>query len=212
MRVPEGFTEGEVLAAIENAVKVLAPSFTFGIYDLEDVQQEARMEGCRVLERYDPRRDASGRPTRPLENFVYTCIRNRLIRLKRDKLRRTDPPCLLCHHGQGGRSQHPDGQFCKGYLEWRKRNDSKSGLMRPMSLNSRRRGPEEDWDAAGAVVDDAARPVEDTAEASELRRRIDELMPVELRGAYLKMLAGKPVAKSRRLQVEEVVRDALAGG
>lgn len=189
------------MAAIENAVKILAPSFTFGIYDLADVQQEARMEGWRVLARYDPRPDRQGRPTRPLDNYIYTCTRNRLIRLRRDKLRRNDPPCLLCHQAEGSRSLHESGEFCPKYLEWRKRNDTKSSLMRPLDLDR--------------IADERERntrlpsDVEETAGVNEMVRLIDERLDVELRATYLQMRAGKAVPKSRRVQVENAVREIL---
>jgi len=40
MNLPRGYTEQQVLEAIEVVVNSLAPSFVFGFYDLEDVRQE----------------------------------------------------------------------------------------------------------------------------------------------------------------------------
>lgn len=190
MKLPPGVSEQQVLDAIENAVKILAPSFTFGIYDIEDVKQEARLEGWRVIGRYDA--------TRPLDNFIYTCIRNRLIRLKRDKLRRNDPPCQVCHQSTGHRSQHEDGQFCPRYLAWRKRNEAKASLMRPLDLDH---------------VSDAARRESEVAQeagVNEMLALIDRHLDVDLRADYLRMRAGKSVAKARRMAVEAAVREILS--
>src|SRR5690348_1481836 len=111
MTVPPGMTEAEVLEAIEKAVNALASSFTFGIYDIDDIKQQGRLYALQALatEKYDP--------SRPLPNFLYAHIRNRLINLKRDKLHRNDPPCKECASGE---PCQPDGH-CKKFLEWRKR-------------------------------------------------------------------------------------------
>lgn len=60
----------------------LAPKFTFGFYDLDDIKQEAITLGMDALSRWDGKR--------PLENFIHTHIRNRLNTLKRDKYYRAD--------------------------------------------------------------------------------------------------------------------------
>lgn len=193
MNLPAGVTEQQVLDAIENAVRILAPSFTFGIYDLEDVKQEARMEGLRVMKKYDP--------SRPLENFLYSCIRNKLIRLKRDEFRRNDPPCLLCHHAEGKVSKHEDGQFCKKYVDWKKRNDAKANLMRPLGIDHISDQGEESTRRESEVPE--------TAELNEMLRLIDEHLDVELRAVYLQMRANRPVPKSRRVAVEKAVREIL---
>lgn len=54
----------------------LAPKYTFGYLDVDDIQQEAIILGYEALPRYDKKR--------PLENFIYTHISNRLKTFKRD--------------------------------------------------------------------------------------------------------------------------------
>ncbi len=197
MNLPPGVTEDQVLAAIENAVRILAPSFTFGIYDLEDIKQEARMMGLEAMDRYDPER--------PLENFLYSHIRNRLSNLKRNKYRRNDPPCLLCHHAEGNRSLHETGEFCRCYVEWKKRNDSKANIMRPLDIDHIA-----DENESNTMMPSE---VEETVELNEMLHLIDEHLDVDLRAAYLQLRAGKSVPKARRAQVEaairEILRDAL---
>lgn len=190
MELPEGITEQQLMEAIENAVRILGPSFTFGIYELEDIRQEAMLEGMRVIARYDA--------SRPLDNFIYTCVRNRLIRLKRDKLRRNDFPCKLCHAAEGNRSLHEDGQFCQKHLAWKKRNDAKAHLMRPLGLDHH---DEEKSRHEEAVVS--------KVELREILSIIDEHLDVDLRATYLQMRAGKSVPPARRLAVENAVREIL---
>lgn len=57
--------------------KRTATKFTFPNYTIEDLIQEAYIMGMEGLQRWDGRR--------PLENFLSTHIKNRLINLKRDK-------------------------------------------------------------------------------------------------------------------------------
>lgn len=195
MNLPPGVTEQQVLDAIENAIRILGPSFTFGIYDIDDIRQEAMLEGFRVMQRYDA--------SRPLDNYIYTCLRNRLIRLKRDKLRRNDPPCQICHQSQGNRSLHDDGQFCPKYLAWKKRNEAKANLMRPFDL-----------DHAIDFGENNTRLESDAVEQAELKETlalIDANLDVNLRATYLQMRAGKSVPKARREAVENAVREILRG-
>ncbi len=190
MRFPAGVSEKDVLDAIENAVRLLAPSFAFGIYGVDDIKQEGRKFGLEAMSRYDTKR--------PLENFLYSHIRNRLINLKRDEYRRSDAPCLLCHAAEGGRSKHASGEFCRTYVEWKKRNDTKASLMQPLNLEYF--ANEENSREATA---------EDTVELNEMLRIIDEQLEVELRSTYLQMRAGKKVPKVRRLKVEQAVQEIL---
>lgn len=188
--VPPGKTEDQVLEAIENAVRLLAPSFVFGYFSLEDIQQEARMMGLEAMERYDN--------VRPLENFLYRHIFNRLINFQRDNWKRNESPCDECHGGvfcSGSDGTQP----CKKYRAWLRRNSDKASLMRPLDLDH---APGEGARQEGTVEEDVVR--------EELLRRIDEELPVELRGYYLKMKAGVSVPKSRREQVEGAIREILS--
>lgn len=67
----------EVLETIRQIAKKLAPKYTFGYYDTEDIEQEAILIGCEGMSRYDP--------SRPLENFLYVHMNNRLKTFKRNK-------------------------------------------------------------------------------------------------------------------------------
>lgn len=195
MKIPPGQTEQSVVDAIEKVVSVLAPSFVFGPYDLDDIRQQGRLFALQVLDkdRYDP--------ARPLENFLYTHVRNRLLNLRRDKLRRNDPPCKRCHSGNP--CEEAEGHVCDKYAAWLARNQAKADLLRPLDLTN--------------ISEDKVRrtrvtsSVQEDAELSEFVKRIDEQLPVEFRSTFLQMRAGVSVPKSRRQQVEAAMKEILRG-
>lgn len=82
MKIPKNMTEDQVVDIITNVAHRLAPKFTFAFYETEDIEQEAFMLGVEALGRYDD--------TKPLENFLYTHISNRLKNFKRDNYYRFD--------------------------------------------------------------------------------------------------------------------------
>jgi DNA-directed RNA polymerase specialized sigma24 family protein len=190
MNYPHNLTETEVMAAMDKAIALLAQTFVFGYFDSNDIRQEAYIFGLEALPRYDP--------GRPLENFLYTHIKNRLINFKRDKYHRTDPPCKICaEHGK-----HQDGSICPKYTAWKKRNASKQNLMRPQDIQTA-----DDSDRSmkmnQSVVDDV-----NIIECLEL---IDLHLDVELRSTYIRMRYGESVPKAKRLKVEEAVKEILSG-
>lgn len=191
MNIPPGYSEHQVLEAIERAVAILAPGFVFGHYDVEDVKQEGRMAAVKAVEsgKYDP--------ARPLENFVYTAVRNALVNLKRDKFHRTDPPCRACHAGDHCCLPGP----CKKYADWSARNADKANIARPLGLDYVADEKERRTRVAPAAEADV--------EVAELVARIDAELPVELRQVYLQMRAGVSVPRTKRAQVEQAVRTIL---
>ena len=82
MKIPEGINEDEAVEVIMRIAKRLAPKYVFASYAVEDIEQEAFLIGIAGLAKYDP--------TRPLENFMYTHISNRLKTFKRDNYYRLD--------------------------------------------------------------------------------------------------------------------------
>lgn len=82
MHTPEGMTEDEVVRIISKISNRLAPKYVFAGYDVEDIKQEAFIIGITGLKKYDS--------SRPLENFMYTHINNRLKTFKRDNYYRLD--------------------------------------------------------------------------------------------------------------------------
>lgn len=82
MKIPHNLSEQEVIAIITRIARRLAPKFVFASYDIEDIFQEAFIIGIDGLEKYDS--------SRPLANFMFTHISNRLKNFKRDNYFRLD--------------------------------------------------------------------------------------------------------------------------
>lgn len=191
-------TEREVLDAIEKAVCILASSFAFGFYDVDDIKQHGRLEAIKVLgkKKYDP--------SRPFENFIYSHIKKRYINLRRDKFRRSDPPCRPCHAGEWCNGSNA----CEKYRVWKARNDSKANLMRPVHIG----GTSESASETEYLDRSRTEPmVEQNAETAELLSLIDQELPIEYRAFWKQMLDGHPVPKDRRDLVEQSIREILQG-
>jgi hypothetical protein len=190
--VPEGVTEAEVVAAIEEVSRRLAKQYAFGPYAQDDIKGFVALYSCEALAagRYDR--------NRPLANFLYTNARNRLLNLKRDSSHRADTPCKACH---AGTPCQPEGQ-CEAYRRWWARNSAKASIFFPNSANS----------AAEIAEENELRPqpsVVGQVEVKELRELIDERLPVELRADYLRMLSGEPVETSVRKRVRAAVLEIM---
>jgi len=191
MNYPHDLTEEQVMTAMNKAVALLAQTFSFGYFDSDDIRQEAYIFGLEALSRYDP--------SRPLENFLYSHIKNRLINFKRDKYHRTDPPCKICaEHGK-----HPDGSVCTKYIAWKKRNSSKQNLMRPLDIQNLSDENEKSVRQSHNIIDEAT--------LTEARNLIDEHLSVELRSVYLRIRAGESVPKAKRVKLENALRDLIYG-
>ena len=80
--------ENELLNVIDIITKKLAYKFKFGYHDIEDMKQQISIFAIEGLKNYDHKR--------PLENFLWTHVRNRLFNYKRDNYQRPDKPCYSC--------------------------------------------------------------------------------------------------------------------
>jgi DNA-directed RNA polymerase specialized sigma subunit len=89
MIVPDGYTEEQVMTIVETVVKRIAPGFTFGYYDRDDMIQEGYVE---LIKNALPKYNGS----HPLENFLSSHLKKRMLTLIRDKFHRNDPPCKQC--------------------------------------------------------------------------------------------------------------------
>lgn len=194
---PQGYDEETVIKIITNITNMLAPRFVFGYFDAEDIKQQGFLEAVKSLPSYRPEIDSDGKVTQPLEKFLYRHIYNRYINLIRDKYRRYDVPCIWCHNGE--HHKHIDGEICKKYANWKKRNKSKSNLV-----NSDK--SVDNYDCFPCKSTDSPENVLILKESLEL---IDNKLPVELRSAYLKMTARVYVPKAKRIKVMNAVREIL---
>lgn len=120
--------EKEFVEILAKITKKLSYKFKFGYHDVEDMKQQAAIFAIEALEKYDHKR--------PLENFLWTHVRNRLFNYKRDNYQRPDKPCLTCplydpkfKSSISGCSKFEKKQDCDLYSNWFTRNDRKKNLM-----------------------------------------------------------------------------------
>lgn len=79
----------EELKTLLKIIKILAPKYKFGSYEVEDIEQEAYIIGLDGYSRWDG--------IRPLENFLTVHISNRLSNFKRDNYYRFRK-CKVCNN------------------------------------------------------------------------------------------------------------------
>lgn len=194
MYLPEGLTEEEVVRDIEKVVKEFSKTYAFGYFDNDDIMQQARMEAIIKLPKYKSV-SKSGKP-QPLANFLYTVMKRKILNLRRDKYKRNDPPCRLCHNGR--HNEHLDGKVCRKYQIWRKTNSTKANLTRPLTLD----GVSEEGESNIAVNDVTI----DNANLNNIKETIDHKLDPSLRADYLRMIAKEKIPKIRRERVEAAVK------
>ena len=199
MKIPKNMTEEEVLQIMEKVAKRLAYKFRFGYYDIDDMKQEAYLEAIKGLEKYDEKR--------PLENFLWTHVRNRLFNLKRNKYERPDKPCLQCP--LNAYSEEDDSCLiydlrldCGIYNRWDTRNRTKKNLMRPIEFSEVRDESEKNM----SNRDD----IENKVIINEILEIIDKnLVNMELRKLWLKMREGVSIIKDKRTKVYDEINKIL---
>lgn len=187
--MPDGFTEEEVISIIDNIARRICRKFKFGYYDTDDIKQEARLFALQALEKYDG--------VRNLEGFLWVHVKNHLSNLKRNKFERRTPPCVECKNSCNPHGDQ-DTNDCLVYRKWRQRNDSKKNLMSPI-----------EYGLVRDITEDGMKnhiSPEDIAVRQELSDSIDENLPPLYRRDYAKLLLGIQIPKSKRTELQEVIR------
>ena len=123
-------SEDEFLLVLDNISKRLAHKFKFAYHSFDDMKQQAAIFALEGLEKYDR--------SRPLENFLWTHVRNRLFNYKRNNYQRPDKPCFTCPLFDKGYkcsnnqcSTYSNKQDCELYASWSKRNETKKNIVQP---------------------------------------------------------------------------------
>lgn len=176
--IPASMTEDAVMKVIDNVANRLARRFKFGYHDVDDMKQQARMFAWEGLDGY-----IDGLP---LENYLWTHVRNRLFNFKRDKYERPGNPCDNC-------TIEDCGGDCKVYRKWLAHNKSKKNLMNPIDIEN--------------VVDDKENNMrdygdEDTLDYCELLNRIRNEMPIPLYKIFVRLQHGGKVSKVQKIKVQ----------
>jgi DNA-directed RNA polymerase specialized sigma24 family protein len=177
-------TEEQVINTITKVVNKLASKFKFGYYDSDDIKQEGFIIALEGLEKYDE--------TRPLENFLFVHIKNRLISFKRGNYIRKSYVCVYCNN---------EDTQCENCRKRKLKLSSKQYLIEPLDISN---------------IDDEFEPnmwdkhdAHNIAEIKEYVGIINQNLAVEYRSDYLKMKAGVYISKSRRDEIENVINKIL---
>ena len=192
MKIPKGMTEQEVVAIIDKVAKGLANKFKFGYHSVEDIRQQARLYACMVMPKYDD--------SRPLENFLWVHVRNRLCNYKRDNYERRDKPCDKCPlnaYVNKKCTAYQDMEECEFYAKWLLRNSTKKNLCHTMDISNIR-----DTDEKNLKFNDNP---EDKLIRKELEDLIDDEVPVALRQYWIRMKYGVRVPKAMSDKIAEIV-------
>lgn len=199
-KLPHNINEDEFLEVLNNISKRLAYKFHFGYHSIEDMKQQAAIFALEGLEKYDS--------SRPLENFLWTHVRNRLFNFKRDNYQRPDKPCLSCrfYDKHCVKSTNECTEFankndCEEYNAWFNRNNSKKNIMKPVAI-------EEVGDNSLTSVN--LDSVIDAVEKKQIFDILDKNIPAPFRETYLKLKHGDKVYKSDLQKILPVIKQILA--
>lgn len=191
-------TEEEVIAIITKIAKKLSYKFTFGFYSREDIQQEAFIIGMDGLEGHDG--------IRPLENFLWRHIHNRLCNFKRDNFIRHVKPCYQCPlnaytKSTGVCAAYQDIMQCSFYSTWYNKTSSKRNIINPIGIS--------------CVSDEKENNMRDTHDINsatfhrEVVDLIDSNIEITLRPYWLKTKSGGKVPKQYRDKLKQNIIEIL---
>jgi DNA-directed RNA polymerase specialized sigma24 family protein len=176
--------EQELLETIDIISKKLSYKFKFGYHEIEDMKQQISMFAIEGLQNYDHKR--------PLENFLWTHVRNRLFNFKRDNYQRPDKPCNTCplfdkHSGDSSNDclKYKNKNDCDLYNSWYSRNKAKKNLMYLNTIEELK-----------DYLSNKDKNQTDSAEEQELLDILDEKLYGETREIYLKTKMGTKVYKT----------------
>ena len=185
-------SEVEFLKVVDIIAKKLSYKFKFGYHNIEDMKQQITIFAIEGLKHYDHQR--------PLENFLWTHVRNRLYNFKRDNYQRPDKPCLTCpffdkdfNCSVNQCEKYTDKSECELYVAWSNRNESKKNIMQPHQI--------EDESLLGSYN----RNFVDSISDKELIVFLDQNIESEYREDYLRLKHGDKVTKNKLQKLQNHV-------
>jgi len=189
-------TEDEVVRIINKIVNRLAYKFKFGYHDIDDMKQQGRLLAIEALasDKYDGKR--------PLENFLWTHVHNRLFNFKRDNFERPDTPCDTCDKiKEDVCTKYKNINECPLYMNWIKRNEAKKNLMKPIELS----GVDDENETSMKKIDD----ITNTLIHKEIVDLIDKQLPIILRRDWLLCCKDVRIPKAHKLKLQEAILHIL---
>ncbi len=191
MKIPNGYTEQEVLDLINKIVKNLAYKFIFPPYEYEDVVQEGRIIGMEGLEKYSD--------NYPLENFLRRHIKWRLCTFKRNNYMRLNKPCLNCpfqaYIKKGNIcTKYNQKEDCELYKTWVEVTEKKKNINAPISMDYEHYSEQ---DATNKLSN------------QEILGVIDKGVSVEIRPLWLQLKNGVKLSRNQMNQIKIEVENIL---
>ena len=180
----------EQLEIIESIATMLAPYFTFGYYDREDIEQEIRLMCLDALGRFDESKGAS------LRTFLIVHSKNRLITLKRDKLCRIFPPCGSCKDWNkidDSCMRHTTKNECVDYVRWNRATSDKHSLFALSEIS------EDDMYYDFNIIEELFN--------RELLDYIDENIPAKYRQDYLNYIENGKIKNYAKQNIVRIIKD-----
>lgn len=196
--------ETTLLNVIEIITKKLAYKFKFGYHDIEDMKQQISIFAIEGLKNYDHKR--------PLENFLWTHVRNRLFNYKRDNYQRPDKPCLTCplydpqnKESFSGCTKFTKKNDCDLYDSWEKRNSNKKKLMHLTTID-------EVKNYSNAFTDEEnEEPLLNNLANQEIINLLETKLTDSYRSIYLRLKHGSKVSKSEKTKLYIKIKELIGG-
>ena len=193
--LPNNVSHEEFLRVLDNISKRLGHKFRFGYHDFDDMKQQAAIFALEGLEKYDN--------TKPLENFLWTHVRNRLFNYKRNNYQRPDKPCLSCpffdKHYQNSNNQcskYINKDDCELYNSWAARNDAKKNIMQPSYI---------EHDPLHKNHDDLFLSIQN----KEIIDFLDQNVSSDHRENYLKLKHGDKIPRQQLIKLQKYILELM---
>ena len=175
--------------------KKLSYKFKFGYHDVDDMKQQAAIFALEGLEKYDG--------VRPLENFLWTHVRNRLFNFKRNNYQRPDMPCKSCplydeffKNSANQCTKYVNKADCKEFRSWNERNETKKNIMQLNHIPD------------NSIVNDESLSLS-FIEDKEILEYIEANISKEHREYYLKLKHGTRIGKKFLDKLKKHIGDLL---
>lgn len=206
MMKKKAIDENELLKVIDIISKKLAYKFKFGYHEIEDMKQQISIFALEGLANYDHKR--------PLENFLWTHVRNRLFNYKRDNYQRPDKPCYSCplydpHNikSHSGCEKYSDKNDCEPYTHWMSRNSVKKNLMHLSTIDEIK-----DYGSAFITQEDS---LFSTISDNEILKTIEINLNGDFRILYLRLKNGGKISKQDHdkliIKIKQILKDNKDG-
>lgn len=186
-------SEEEFLKVLDNISKRLVHKFRFGYHDIDDMKQQAAIFALEGLERYDN--------SRPLENFLWTHVRNRLFNYKRNNYQRPDKPCLSCplydpdyKQSSSQCTQYSNKKNCELYSSWSNRNENKKNIMQPNYI---------DYDI------EHNNSLDSLIQNNEIISFLDNNIHPDYREYYLRLKHGEKITKNKIVKLQKHIQELM---